>query len=168
MFSTLFMSMIIFNNQIKQTSKCSVWIMTTCVNSDARVSIFTSRKDCLFKSEVMFVWNILKLVPYFSSEILFEEWFRSRWEDWVTANIFRYFKLWSNFNILLRLFFIGFFKLIFIVLTLAIFLLLRRDSIFPWWRLIEELRVMRRLLYRVNYSNTSLFYFFLFLLLLLL
>ena len=69
MICIFFMAMVILNNLIEKVSKSMIWIVTSCIDSNTRISIFATREYCLSKIETEFILNIMEFFPNISAEI---------------------------------------------------------------------------------------------------
>jgi hypothetical protein len=59
------MTMILLYDLIEEGCKGLIRIMTSCIDTNARVSVFATREDGLLERKVMTVLSVLKLVPNF-------------------------------------------------------------------------------------------------------
>ena len=64
------MTMIVFDDMIKECCECCVRFMRSCVDTYPRVCVLSSREDSLLEREAMLVVRVMKLLPDLSCQVL--------------------------------------------------------------------------------------------------
>jgi hypothetical protein len=84
----LLVFVIVLDDKVEKLSELSVGIVTAGINTDAGVSIFTTREDSLLEWETKLVFLICILSPNISRQVLQKERFCAIREGRETSEVF--------------------------------------------------------------------------------